>query len=342
MKKPIITLLLFLPLTLMAAGLSMSGLGPIVAAGDTTKPTIDSASVNTAGSQLTISFSESCSRGAGFAASQFSFNDGSANALTYLSGDPGTSWVFTTANTVHQGDTCTLAFDGGATSILDGAGNYADDDASITVTNNSTQSAASVIFYFNCDANTASQDAQKYSGASGAITWEGDNTTWTTPAGLVGNALSIANSWRNFSFPSAGNIDASIGTIGFWWKASNIVGSGAMVFSGVPSSGLFGLNDASTTSLYWAYKSATQTITVAADTEYFIELAWNHSTAKMSYRLNGGSWTEETASGAEAPTLTALRFGAWDGTYNTQMFDQIIISDTYQEDLYSVRTATSF
>lgn len=159
MKKYLLSIILTLiPLTLCAWGVGMSGVsllsGSEEGGGDTTKPTIDSASVNTAGSQLTINFSESVSRGAGFSASQFTFNDGSANALTYSSGDPGTSWVLTTASTVHSGDTCTLAFDGGATSILDGAGNYADDDASITVTNNSTQSAGCTGDY----GNTATTD----------------------------------------------------------------------------------------------------------------------------------------------------------------------------------------
>jgi len=59
--------------------------------------------------------------------------------LTYVSGDGTLTWTMTIAETINNGDTCNLDFDGNATSIIDPSNNYVVDFTNQSISNNSTQ-----------------------------------------------------------------------------------------------------------------------------------------------------------------------------------------------------------
>jgi hypothetical protein len=100
---------------------------------DTSNPAVTSASVNTAGTQLTVVFTESVSGSTGFTLTAGAQSIG----LTYLSGSGTNAMLFSLARPALSTETLTLAYSSG--DIVDGASNALPDIASQAVTNNSTQ-----------------------------------------------------------------------------------------------------------------------------------------------------------------------------------------------------------
>lgn len=105
---------------------------------DTTAPTVDTATIGTNGTTLTLGMSETVTRSGG----TFDVDcttAGSNLTATYSSGSGSNSLVYTLGTTVNSGDTCNLDYNGASNGIEDAAGN---DLAAITdkaVTNNSIQ-----------------------------------------------------------------------------------------------------------------------------------------------------------------------------------------------------------
>ena len=111
---------------------------------DVTPPTFVSATINTAGTTLTIVFDEAVTFGAGGNAGwTFDMDGGSGEGLTYLSGDESDSLVYTiTGRTIEYGETGTLDYTQPGNGVEDIALN---DFVSIgtpeAVVNNSTESS---------------------------------------------------------------------------------------------------------------------------------------------------------------------------------------------------------
>lgn len=193
--------------------------------------------------------------------------------------------------------------------------------------------------YFNANSAT---DGQALTKGAGNVTIPG---AFTTTTGSVGNAI-YANdtSWTTWSFPTSGNISASAGTIGFYFNPIAYE-AGSMAFNGTEANGeavpKFYLMYTGS-SWAWSYRSSYQHITLSQNTVAFVEFAWNNSSNLMSYRINGGSWAEISVTGTAVTLDTNLVFARNTTANITATWDQVIISNVYQKDIYAVRTSTSF
>lgn len=68
-------------------------------------PTFSSAAINAAGTQLSATWSESCTVGAGGSGGMVVTSSGGAVTLTYASGSPGNPWLYNTSRVILQGET---------------------------------------------------------------------------------------------------------------------------------------------------------------------------------------------------------------------------------------------
>jgi uncharacterized protein YmfQ (DUF2313 family) len=112
-------------------------------------PSIVSASVNAAGNQLTIVFSEAMSQGAGYQDTDINL-DGSLGGtdigLTYVSGSGTDTWVFSIATVIRKNETVDLDYNGRPDGIEDVSGNDLSTVASMSVTNGSTEDYSDIVF----------------------------------------------------------------------------------------------------------------------------------------------------------------------------------------------------
>jgi len=197
-------------------------------------------------------------------------------------------------------------------------------------------SDSDVVFYLNCDSNAASVTPTKGTGPVLGC----DGFTLTT--GAVGSALTANAGYTYINVPVTSNLNLDVGTIGFYVYFTTIT-IGASIIYGDNSSPYFQLFPDSATELVFRYKTGIEYITVAAATQYFLELAWDGTAEKMAFRLNGASWVETTGLTGSDPSFTELDFGSYgSGTHNNLWYDQILISNVYEKDLYAERTQTSF
>lgn len=195
-----------------------------------------------------------------------------------------------------------------------------------------------IVFYLNCDSKTANQSPQK---GTGSILYL-DDSHWSLVTGAVSDAVACSTGYYSFHIPVSDNLNLAIGTIGFFWRASTITAYAAVMYITAPStSPAWAIWTNGATEIEFDYKDGSQWYTIAADTTYFIEFAWDGTLNKQSYRVNGGSWTEATGLGGSNPTGSTVYVGYYDGNASNAWWDQIMISDQYQKDLYSVRTSTN-
>jgi hypothetical protein len=119
---------------------------------DITPPEFSSATIN--GATLLVNWNENCTRGAGYANSDFNLDmstTGNDIGVTYVSGDGTTQWQFTSASSAAPGETVDLDFvDAGGDSVEDDSGNDLADLTSETVTNTtyvpSTYTATGIVW----------------------------------------------------------------------------------------------------------------------------------------------------------------------------------------------------
>lgn len=106
--------------------------------GDVTAPTIQSATINTAGTQLTLALDENVVAGVdGFDDLTLSLSGGAVTAA-YTSGSGSSSLVYNLSRTVEAGETGTADYTQPGDGIQDAAGNLLATDTGVAVTNNST------------------------------------------------------------------------------------------------------------------------------------------------------------------------------------------------------------
>lgn len=104
---------------------------------DVTAPTLSSATINSAGTQITLALSETVTvnTSTGFTVSL----SGGAATLTYVSGSGSSSLIYSISRTVYQGETGTITYVTVSNGIEDGAGNDLASFAGSAITNGSTQ-----------------------------------------------------------------------------------------------------------------------------------------------------------------------------------------------------------
>lgn len=109
---------------------------------DVTPPELSSAVIASNGTTLTLTFTESVTQGIGYSDSDWDIDasvTGDNIAVTYSSGDGGTTHTYTIDNEIQVGDTVNIDFNGNANSEEDNLGNDLIAIVSGSVTNNSTQ-----------------------------------------------------------------------------------------------------------------------------------------------------------------------------------------------------------
>src|ERR1043165_3815865 len=105
---------------------------------DVTAPTVSSATINSAGAQITFALSESVTFGAG-GNSGFSLSlSGGAVTATYASGSGSSALVYALSRPVQEGETGTHAYTQPGNGVEDSAGNDLATYSGASVTNNST------------------------------------------------------------------------------------------------------------------------------------------------------------------------------------------------------------
>jgi hypothetical protein len=166
----------------------------------------------------------------------------------------------------------------------------------------------------------------------------------TVVTGAVGNALytNAGAGPGRFGISSA-NVNVNIGTLGFFFnRITATVGGDRVHLNFQDTIPRFALMADTNTSMWWRYKDGSQTLTAAANTIHYLECAWDNTGNRQSYRLNNGSWVEQTGlTGSPPVTGGDLKFGPSGGESSDMWFDQIMISDIYQKDLYAVRNSTN-
>lgn len=110
--------------------------------GDTTPPTLSSATIGSSGTQMTLTFGESVTIGSGGNSGWTTSLSGGAATLTYSSGSGTSALVYTISRTIDSGETGTVAYTQPSNGIEDAAGNDLATISSGSVTNNSTQWSA--------------------------------------------------------------------------------------------------------------------------------------------------------------------------------------------------------
>lgn len=156
-------------------------------------PTLSTASINSAGSTLTLGFSENASNHTGFSLSA----TGGAVSLTYSSGDGGTSKVFNLSRTIGSTETVTLSYTPG--NVTDGSGNALASISSRAVTNNSTQdTVAPTLSGSAVDSSgtaltlTFSETVTGHSGFSLTVNGAAASLTYSSGDGSTSKAFSIS------------------------------------------------------------------------------------------------------------------------------------------------------
>jgi len=114
---------------------------------DTAAPTLQSATVNTAGTQVTLVFDEVVKFGAG-GNGGWTLNS-PTNALTYVSGANSNTLVYSTAATVMDADVPTISYTQPTDGTEDVVGNDLATISGAVVVNNSTQTGGSETIYAN-------------------------------------------------------------------------------------------------------------------------------------------------------------------------------------------------
>jgi len=118
----------------MGADVSLVG----VDAEDTTAPTVTSATINTAGTTLTLAMSESVTNNYTTTVPTLSMSGGAVTA-TCNSCASGTSLTYTLSRTIYSGETGTYSWDVAANGVEDAAGNDLVDISGAAITNDSEQ-----------------------------------------------------------------------------------------------------------------------------------------------------------------------------------------------------------
>ena len=144
------------------------------AGGDVTAPTVSSAAINTAGTTLTLSMSETVVIGGGGNGGLTVSASGGAATLTYASGSGSSSLVYNFSRTILQSETVTRSYTQPGNGIEDLAGNDLASFTAQAVTNNSTQTSGSNLI---TETFTSYSDGAVPNGGNSEVSWIGTTAT---------------------------------------------------------------------------------------------------------------------------------------------------------------------
>lgn len=198
-----------------------------------------------------------------------------------------------------------------------------------------------ILFYANTDTVISGQSPQV---GSGTITISGINST----SGVISNSWRMNDNASGSYFPILNNIDVDQGTFGFYINVTNWGSAYIDIFLVERTTQPFWRIGHSTSSsaILFSFENQTVNISNAAigtGTTRFIEVAWKRSTGELSYRLDGSSWNDGPSTATTSfAAHTNMIIGPQSSVSQDFWVDQIIISNGYKDDLYSIRNNTSF
>ena len=169
--------------------------------GDTTPPTMSSATVASNGTTVTLAFNETVSVGAGGSSGFVISPSGGAATISYSSGSGSSSLVYTASRTIYQGETLTIAYTQPGNGIEDSSGNDLASFSATSATNNSTQVAPSG------PTITSTSDDTPTNGSS--ITISGSNFGATTGTLTAAGVSWTVTSWSDTSITATVAIGAN-------------------------------------------------------------------------------------------------------------------------------------
>lgn len=207
-----------------------------------------------------------------------------------------------------------------------------------SVTTVASSGDSQVLFYYNADTKGSAIVPQKGTGTV-------DSAPLTLTTGVVGSALQTTGSWQTMNIPTASNITLSTTwTIGFYYKyGAGFVGTVLSKNEGETAPYLhLATGNAPTFTFGYLDSYNSMDINLSADTWYFIEISGDSTSGKAAYRINGGTWSEQTGLTDGPVTTSYILFGNNNGAPSISYYDQIIFANTYKKDLYSIRNNTSF
>jgi len=194
-----------------------------------------------------------------------------------------------------------------------------------------------IIFYHDCDDK---DDANKANG-SATVTW-GAGTSVDTTNQIVGSGCIDTNNSTTAatSIASSGNIDLTtfVGRVGFYAKSVSTSETGMIFDCGFSMS-----YPRELTSTNFAMRHRTTSTTNIAHDINISE--WNFFEVKMdgttgTLYVNGVSKGTSTGSASISENITLFRNDS--GTVIDCLFDQLIISNDKDRDLYAIRNITDF
>src|ERR1043165_593257 len=184
---------------MMLAMLSRVRGGASVGGGDVTSPTLSSATINSAGTSLTLAFSETVTFGAGGNTGWTVSLSGGAATVSYASGSGSSSLVYTISRTGNSGETGTVSYTNPGNGVEDTAGNDLGTVSAASITNNSSQGGGGDGINITGTAMTITQSGGCLGTKSTAQPLVYDNFESGTPGvDIAGNApvyRAIGGSW---------------------------------------------------------------------------------------------------------------------------------------------------
>lgn len=143
---------------------------------DTTAPTLSSATINTAGAQITLAFSEAVQIGSGGSAGVALSMSGGAVAATYVSGSGTSALVYSLSRAIAYGETGTYAYTQPGNGIEDVSGN----DLATTsgaVTNGVSAPVVAGMYYLDVATGSNSDNGTSWALAWATLAYALANTT---------------------------------------------------------------------------------------------------------------------------------------------------------------------
>ena len=323
-------------------------------------PSIVSATINAAGNQLTVVFSEAMTQGAGYQNTDMNL-DGSLGGLdiglTYVSGSGTDTWVFSIATVIRKNETVDLDYNGRPDGIEDVSGNDLAAVASLAVTNDSTEDYSDIVFW---DGFEGVIDGTAYSSTdtdypqfhTGFIA----STALITPTyKKVGASCYYAPSSAGASYFPIAPFSTVRGRIGAWWRPVSLLAY----------RGIFGLSIGTSSDL-WSiglrvgdtadkitimgrtdpvneWPSVGHTITFPSpfvmNNTYFIELAWDYEAGFFTVFIDGvlvGSIDKASAQSGHFNYIFPGRNPATGASPVSCAIDNMMLSTDPNRDLYAL------
>jgi hypothetical protein len=200
----------------------------------------------------------------------------------------------------------------------------------------SGESFEDIIFYANAD--TLGTTPQK---GTGPMTIDAAITVDTsTPVVGAGSWDNNNGGYDNITIPAA-NIDWDNARIGFYWRPNE--NSFGHIIRATDADTDFGLVYYDETTFQYRYKDEVSLVdhgisVFDGSQAYFIEIVFTGTTAQII--IDGV--TADTMSGASGTITSDLHLGASNGNQFDAVYDQIMISNDIDRDLYAIRNTVSF